>query len=87
LSRAGHNLVARGLGTGGGHQTPFWLAHPYVTIVGYPDIGPRGLAQSQKPPFSRLLARKPAGLANLLKSCCNTCLEIIVSKPLIRVEF
>jgi hypothetical protein len=29
----------------------------------------------------------PTGLANLHKTCCNTCLEIIISKPLIRAEF
>lgn len=28
-----------------------------------------------------------AGLANPHKNCCNTCLEINISKPLIRVEF
>jgi len=43
--------------------------------------------ESQKRPFLRLLTGDSTGLANLQKNCCNTCLEINVSKPLIRVEF
>ena len=33
------------------------------------------------------MAANTTGLANLHKDCCNTCLEINVSKPLVRVEF
>ena len=43
--------------------------------------------QSQKPPFSRHLPDDRAGLASRHKSCCNTRLEINVSKRLIRAEF
>jgi hypothetical protein len=39
---------------------------------------------SQKPSLSRLLTDGCAWIANLHKSCRNTCFEIKVSKPLIQ---
>ena len=47
----------------------------------------RRVSAVSKPPFSGLLTGRDAGLANLHRSCCNTDLEINISKPLIRVEF